>query len=292
MGSLKSRAISFAVPALVACALLLGFATSAQAETNVVPNPGFELFPNDPGCVGATVCAWNGLNATISRDTTNPHSGTASMQITGPAPFVIEATSRCVAIPPNTHVASFWYRTSDAVATQVLFGALFWPTSTCTMSSIGFDQFNLPPITDGGWHQLAGALTAPAGTAGVTFALGIGCSNCGATLTANFDDVDFEAEAVAVTVASFRAVRSPNGVVIRWRTGTEADELGFNVYRQQHGRRVRVNKRLLPARGGAQGGTYSFVDRNAPRNAAVRYWLQDVDRSGARTWHGPIRVAA
>jgi hypothetical protein len=295
VGAPKSRTVSFALPALVACVLVLGLATSAEAPTNVVPNPGFELFPNDPGCFGATVCRWGGLNADISRDTTtNPRSGTASMQITGPAPFVIEATSGgpCIQIAAGTHFASFWYRTSDAVATQVLFGASFYPNSTCSVATFGFDQFNLPPITDGQWHQLAGVLTAPPGTGSLFFAIGIGCSNCGETLTANFDDVDFEAEVVAVTVASFRAARSPDGIVIRWRTGTEADELGFNVYRQQHGRRVRVNKRLLPAHGGVQGAMYSFVDRSAPRNAAVRYWLQDVDRNGARTWHGPIRVAA
>ena len=79
---------------------------------------------------------------------------------------------------------------------------------------------------------------------------------------------------------------------MRWRTGTEADELGFNVYRQQGGRRVRVNRRLLPALGGVSGRSYSFLDRQAPRHTAVRYWLQDVSQSGARAWHGPVRVAA
>jgi hypothetical protein len=215
------------------------------------------------------------------------------MQLTGPAPFVIEATSggACIQISPGIHVASFWYRSSNTVATQVIFGADFYPNSTCTVATFGFAQFNLPPVTDGAWHEVAGTLTAPPGTGSAFFALGFGCDNCGATLTVNFDDVDFEAEVAAVSVASFRAVRAPAGVVIRWRTGTEADELGFNVFREQHGRRVRVNKHLLPAHGGARGSTYSFVDHQAPRTAAIRYWLQDVDVRGSRTWHGPIRVA-
>jgi len=81
------------------------------------------------------------------------------------------------------------------------------------------------------------------------------------------------------------------------RRGSVADRYGgqyarFNVYRQQQGRRVRVNRRLLPALGGASGHAYSFTDRHAARHRAIRYWLQDVSTSGQRTWHGPVRVAA
>jgi hypothetical protein len=97
---------------------------------------------------------------------------------------------------------------------------------------------------------------------------------------------------LAVSLYSLTAKRSHKGVVVRWRTGTEADTLGFNVYRQQGNRRVRVNRRLLPALGGVSGRSYSFVDRRAPKHRAVRYWLQDVSVSGARAWHGPVRVAA
>jgi hypothetical protein len=80
--------------------------------------------------------------------------------------------------------------------------------------------------------------------------------------------------------------------MLRWHMGTEVDTLGFNVYRQQGSRRVRVNRRLLPALGGVAGSSYSFLDRRAPRHRAVRYWLQDVDISGHRAWHAPVRVAA
>jgi len=99
-------------------------------------------------------------------------------------------------------------------------------------------------------------------------------------------------EPLAVTVASFTTTRTQKGVVVRWRTGTENNELGFNVHRQQGDRRVRVNRRLLPALGAVSGRSYSFVDRRAPRHRAVRYWLQDVSTSHARTWHGPVRVGA
>jgi hypothetical protein len=82
--------------------------------------------------------------------------------------------------------------------------------------------------------------------------------------------------------------------MIRWRTGSEVDTLGFNVYRQRGARRVRLNRHVIPAlsltRGGISGGRYSFLDRKAPRHARLRYWLQEVDASSHCTWHGPVRL--
>jgi hypothetical protein len=108
----------------------------------------------------------------------------------------------------------------------------------------------------------------------------------------NFDDVEVTGSTLSAVVASFSAHRAGKGVLVRWRTGTEANELGFNVFRQQGTRRVRVNRRLLPALGAVAGSSYSYRDRHAPQRRALRYWLQDVSTSGARTWHGPVQVAA
>lgn len=77
--------------------------------------------------------------------------------------------------------------------------------------------------------------------------------------------------------------------MLRWRTASEIDVLGFHVFRQVRGaQRVRVDRRLIAARG--RGG-YSFVDGRAPSGKSVRYWLQVVDVDGARTWYGPANIA-
>ncbi len=144
----------------------------------------------------------------------------------------------------------------------------------------------------GGWHQEQdNSFTSPANSEAARFVLFITCNFCGLLLTANFDDLVYDQSPLAVTLSSFRAVRSHRGVAVRWRTGTEVDTLGFNVFRQQGGKRVRLNRRLLPALGRVAGSSYSFLDRRAPRGA-VRYWLQDVSTSGVRTWHGPVRTRA
>jgi hypothetical protein len=104
-------------------------------------------------------------------------------------------------------------------------------------------------------------------------------------------ELDGFGEPLAVTFASFSAARTASGVRLRWRTASEVETLGFNVFRRVRGTRVKVNRRIIPSRASVGGAVYSFLDRRAPRNArGLRYWLQVIDLDGTRTWKGPIRV--
>lgn len=86
---------------------------------------------------------------------------------------------------------------------------------------------------------------------------------------------------------SVSASRAAAGVTLRWQTASELGVLGFNVYRQVNGKRVRLNRALIAAKG---RGLYLFLDRFAPRARSVRYWIQSVSLDGSGTWHGPVRV--
>ena len=92
----------------------------------------------------------------------------------------------------------------------------------------------------------------------------------------------------AVTFRSLSADRSTSGVHVRWRTVSEIDTLGFNVWREVNGKRVRANAKLIAGKG---RGIYSFLDRRATKGNAVRYWIQAVNLDGSRRWHGPARVS-
>jgi hypothetical protein len=95
----------------------------------------------------------------------------------------------------------------------------------------------------------------------------------------------------AVKLQSLKARQGPEGVLIEWQTGYEVRNLGFNVYRDEGGRRIRLNKELLA--GSAlmagthtvlrAGNAYSWFD---PYGGT--YWVEDVDLSGKRTLHGPV----
>jgi hypothetical protein len=90
----------------------------------------------------------------------------------------------------------------------------------------------------------------------------------------------------AVTLRSFTAARSSRGVALRWRTASEKDALGFNVYRFAGGKKVKVNRRLIVAKqsGKARGAAYKLLDMRARRGAAYTYRLQVISLAGKRSW--------
>jgi uncharacterized repeat protein (TIGR01451 family) len=83
--------------------------------------------------------------------------------------------------------------------------------------------------------------------------------------------------------------------VLLWKTGGEAHNLGFNVYREQNGQRIQLNPSLIAGSAllmsGAlpkhSGKTYSWID-SSPAPGSGSYWLEDVDVNGTRTLHGPV----
>jgi uncharacterized repeat protein (TIGR01451 family) len=90
-----------------------------------------------------------------------------------------------------------------------------------------------------------------------------------------------------------------NRIVLQWRTGGEAHNLGFNVYREVNGNRVRLNPSLIAGsallmRGALpkhSGKTYNWIDPSAGADGG-EYWLEDVDLGGTRTMHGPVSAAS
>lgn len=108
-----------------------------------------------------------------------------------------------------------------------------------------------------------------------------GCN--GYTLTVSGDGIT-PGPPTAVVVLSFTVTRARRGGVrLRWRTSQGADVVGFNAYREQAGRRIRLNRRLIRTRGGG-----ALLDRFQARS----YWLEVVAANGVRTWHGPARLGA
>jgi len=90
-----------------------------------------------------------------------------------------------------------------------------------------------------------------------------------------------------------------NRAVLFWKTGGEAHNLGFNVYREQAGERVRLNPSLIAGSAllmsGAlpkhSGKTYAWID-SSTNSGTGPYWLEDVDVNGTRVLHGPVTLAS
>jgi hypothetical protein len=97
----------------------------------------------------------------------------------------------------------------------------------------------------------------------------------------------------AAKLTSFAANVSSDGVLLHWRTGFEADNLGFNLYREQDGQRTRVNPQiiagsaLMASASLRAGRSYAWLDKSQ-NGGGAQYWLEEVDLNGQRVWHGPI----
>ena len=103
-------------------------------------------------------------------------------------------------------------------------------------------------------------------------------------------------DATAVELHTFTATEYADGILLQWRTGWEVDNLGFHVYREAVGRRLRLTPALIAGSalmvgGGTEltaGRAYTWGDPDGL--GTDRYWLEDVDLNGTRTWHGPVAV--
>jgi PKD domain len=189
---------------------------TAQATTNVVPNPGFE----QGGC-GSTpvICGWVSNNVMAQA---NGHSGGASMTLgcgftgcwsSGGSVWLSASTDRafCAAIGPGTHPASFWYQAS--ADETVGLGATFFQAPDCTGPASGGDFFSESAAGDGAWHEATGDLVASAATESALFSVSVSfpCEDfCSAGDI--FDDLDVEDAVVSDTTPPQTTITSgPTG---------------------------------------------------------------------------------
>lgn len=92
------------------------------------------------------------------------------------------------------------------------------------------------------------------------------------------------AQPTVVVLASFSARTQGKKVVVRWRSASEPDLLGFNVYRSAAGKLKKLNRVLIRAKGGSAGHSYSFLDKSARPGRSYGYRLQSVSTGGKRAW--------
>jgi hypothetical protein len=93
------------------------------------------------------------------------------------------------------------------------------------------------------------------------------------------------------TLLGASARRSAGGVLVSWRTAGSVGLAGFNVFRSDGRRLLRLNKRLVAAVVGEPMASrrYRWLDAAAPAGAR-RYRLQAVHLDGSRTWLGSVIV--
>jgi hypothetical protein len=132
--------------------------------------------------------------------------------------------------------------------------------------------------------------------------------NAGVDLSAEFrNDIDNEMRVTSwdigadeyngftpVELESFTARGLDSAVLVEWETASELDNLGFHLYRGASlgGPWQRLTSSLVPGLGSSPDGKrYSWLDSGLANGTAYFYRLEDVDRSGRATSHGPVSAA-
>ena len=107
----------------------------------------------------------------------------------------------------------------------------------------------------------------------------------------------------AATLEAFSAARYEGGVFIQWRTGYEIDNLGFQLYRVQGGKRDLITPQMLAGSALVTGqGTpltagksYQWWDAGIANCGSriadcknPQYLLEEIDLKGQSIWHGPV----
>jgi hypothetical protein len=101
----------------------------------------------------------------------------------------------------------------------------------------------------------------------------------------------------AVRLTGFTATTRDDGVKLEWKSGFEVDNLGYNLYRYQDGRRTRVTPSLIAGsslirKGGrelASGFSYGWFDNQG--TVATQYELEAIDIGGGVQTFAPRYVA-
>jgi hypothetical protein len=94
-------------------------------------------------------------------------------------------------------------------------------------------------------------------------------------------------EPTAVEMAEALAVSGPGTVVLNWQTETESHTSGFFVYRSASpdGLRLLMGD-LIPAEGGLEGASYSYVDTSVLPGKTYYYWIYALSADGMQ-YYGP-----
>ena len=97
------------------------------------------------------------------------------------------------------------------------------------------------------------------------------------------------AAATIIGLSELDAAPYDEQVILKWKTESETDNAGFNVWRADGF--VKINNALIPASGSSVSGSeYDFVDQWVLNGKRYFYLLEDIDTKGISTFHGPVKA--
>ena len=101
----------------------------------------------------------------------------------------------------------------------------------------------------------------------------------------------YDEATLPVELSAFDAVLlNTNNVQLNWTTQTEANMIGYNIYRandENQANSIRVNNETIVATNTSSEHNYSFTDYGI-EEGEYYYWLQSVEANNETEMHGPV----
>ncbi len=282
-------AANTAFPNITITASVLQTAPATVVNTATVSNAG-DLDPlNNTATDTATVVSSTDM-AIVKTETPNPVKQGAVLT------YTLTVTNNGPSNATNVTV-------TDALPSAVTYGSYTSTQGSCTYAS-GTLTCSLGSMNSGATATITISTTAGTPGTGITNTATVTATQPDPNLSNNTSTTAPETITypTAISVQSFTAgigtdQSGASRVVLSWKTGGEARNLGFNIYREANGSRLRVNASLIAGSAllmnGAlpkhSGKSYAWID-SLPMTAGALYWLEDVDVNGIRTMHGPISI--
>ncbi len=147
-----------------------------------------------------------------------------------------------------------------------------------TAANVGGPTGSIPDMSDSD-----GVLNASVATVSLTTgAAGVNDH----TFDFGYDDV----QPTRMRLAHFQAQAGASQTTIDWTTGSEVDNLGFNLYFQPvGGKELKLNSDLIPSQGVTSHSPLDY-QFSTPNRGAGGYILEDVSVSGQTVRHGPYQL--
>lgn len=98
---------------------------------------------------------------------------------------------------------------------------------------------------------------------------------------------------VPVELSLFTAEAKESSIILKWRTETEMNNYGFNIYRslEDSSGYQKINRDVIPGAGNSnEAHEYFFLDKQVAYNKTYYYKLEDINLEGTKTLHDAISV--
>ena len=106
----------------------------------------------------------------------------------------------------------------------------------------------------------------------------------------------FDFSPTASRLESFEAEAYGDQILLRWQTGEEVDNLGFNIHREESGKRLRLNPQILAGSALVAGARTEKAGRSYSCGWSrfwatdSSYWLEEIDLTAIAFCDGPAMV--